>query len=341
MCHIVLDALVRNWRYLFVKTANFLLVWLQKRIVKPARVIGYPYYLSVDPGNICDLRCSLCPTGQRKEGRARGLLKLDDYRKLIDRLAPYLIVLDLFKWGEPFLNPDIFEMIAHARRRGVTVRVSSNLNCFRDGMAERLAKTNCDILMVSLYGASQESCARYQVGTDFGRVIATMRAVRRARKRFPIVTWRFLVHKYNEHEISKAREEARGTADAVEFNHLHCDMAEEPLWDNRAQFENVKNWLPDGGRWSRYDREAAGKKRNRTSDCSFLYSSLTVNWDGSVSPCCQIWYEKYDFGNVFREGFSAVWNNERFQASRNLIFRGRRAAVPTVCGICRKNKALR
>ncbi|MBN2351046.1 MAG: radical SAM protein [Spirochaetales bacterium] len=336
-----LGALVRSRRYLLVKTANFLLVWIQKRIFKPARVIGYPYYLTVDPGNICDMRCPLCPTGQRKEGRARGFLRLDDFRKLIDRLAPYIIVLDLFNWGEPFLNRDTFEMISYARSKGMVVRVSSNLNCLRDGSAARLAGSECDLLLVSLFGASQETAERYQEGTDFAHVVENMRAVRKARKRFPVVTWRFLVNKYNEHEIPKAVETMKGTADAVEFNHLFCDMGEEPFWDNRTQYENIRPWLPDDGHWSHYDGESAMKKRTRTRSCSFLYSSCYVNWNGSVSPCCMVWPEKYDFGNVFREEFEAVWNNELFRASRGLIFKGRPSAVRTICGICRKNKALR
>ncbi len=340
MCRIVLGAIFRSRRYLLVKTANFLLVWIQKKIIRPAHVIGYPYYLTVDPGNICNLNCPLCPTGQRREGRPRGLLRLDDFRLLVDRLAPYIIVLDLYNWGEPFLNPDIYEMIDLARSRGMVVRISSNLSSLRNGSARRLAKTNCDLLLVSLFGASQESSERYQAGTDFALVVENMRAIRRERKRFPLVTWRFLIHKYNQHEIPKAKEMMKGTVDALEFNQLLCDMGEEPFWDNRAQYENIRPWLPDDGHWSRYDREAESKKRTLTRVCSFLYSSFIVNWNGSVSPCCMVWPEKYDFGNVFREGFEAVWNNEAFLASRSLIFRGKPSAVRTVCGICKNNKAL-
>jgi hypothetical protein len=29
---------------------------------------GIPYYLTIESGNICNLRCTLCPTGQYREG---------------------------------------------------------------------------------------------------------------------------------------------------------------------------------------------------------------------------------------------------------------------------------
>jgi radical SAM protein with 4Fe4S-binding SPASM domain len=340
MCHMVLDQVALNWRSLFKKTGNFLLVWFQKRILRPARVLGYPYYLTLDPGNVCDVNCPLCPTGLRKPGRSRGFMSFENFRKIIDCLAPYLFVLDLFKWGEPFLNRDIFDMIRYARRKGILVRVSSNLNSFQDGMALKLAQAKCDILLVSLYGASRESCHRYQTGTDFDRVIRTMRAIRRERRRQPLITWRFLVHRFNEHEINMARAVAKGTADVLEFKQLHCDMSEELFWDNRTQYENIRPWLPRDGRWSRYHHERQSKKRVRAFSCSYLYSTTVINWNGSVSPCCSAWYEKYDFGNVFQDGFEAVWNNERFRASRRLIFRGENNGTKTICGICKENKAL-
>jgi MoaA/NifB/PqqE/SkfB family radical SAM enzyme len=340
LIRVVCDFIVGNRRYLFLKLANYLIVRFQQHFTKPAVVRGYPFYLTLDPVNLCNLGCPLCPAGRRKQGRRRGRMSFADFKKIIDELAPYLMLLDLFNWGEPFLNKDIFTMIDYAHRKGIIVRVSSNLNCFDDGMAEKLTAARCDFLLLSLYGASQMSSGRYQQGTDYSRVMTHLGMIRKKRKRLPLIIWRYLVTRHNEEEIPRAQLTARHTVDILEVSALHCDMSEEIFLDGRGQFENVRKWLPVNQAWSIYDYTARRKKRHRTRSCSYLYANPAINWDGSVSPCCLVWDEKYDFGNVLREGFAKVWNNKYFQAGRRLIFRGEGSGARTVCAVCRKNKAM-
>lgn len=330
--------------HIFTKLVNFLFIKLQQKIIKPSYVIGYPYWLTIDTGNICNLKCALCPTGQRKQGRAQGMMSFDNFRRIIDELARYLIIVDLFNWGEPFLNKDIFEMIHYARKKGVIVHISSNLNYFNETMAEELVKSNCDLLIVSLHGASQESCSKYQNGTNFDRVMDNVRTIvekrRQKRRKLPFIQWRFLVNKYNDHEIPKAEEIARERVDMLELAALRCDMAEELFMDNQSQFENVREWLPKDEKWSIYDYRHKAKKRLRKNSCSFLYSQSVINWNGSVSPCCGLWYERHDFGNMFESNFKNIWNNKSYRASRQLIFKGKECDAKTICNICKRNAAI-
>ncbi len=331
----------KSKRYAVPKIANFLLILLQERILKASYVIGYPYYLTVETGNICNLRCPLCPTGQKKDGREAGFMSFDSFRSIIDKLAPYLITLELYNWGEPFLNKDIFKMIHYAHQKGITVHVSSNLNYFNETMAEELTKSNLDLLLVSLDGASQESCSKYQVGINFDKVMGNIRMILEKRGKLPRILWKFIVTKHNEDEIPKAKEMAqRMGIDQLEFVPITCDLAEEVFWDNRSQFENIKEWLPKDEKYSRYDRKRNGKKISRRNFCSFLYARSVIYWNGSVSPCCATWYEKYDFGNVFESGFKNVWNNQKYRASRRVITKGKEGNIRTVCNICKKNGAM-
>jgi MoaA/NifB/PqqE/SkfB family radical SAM enzyme len=231
-------------------------------------------------------------------------------------------------------------MIDYAHRKGIIVRISSNLMHCSESVTQRIADSHCDFLLLSLYGASQESVSRYQAGADFSRVTAHAALIMKQRKHFPVVVWRFLVNCHNEHEIAKAQKMAGQVADVLEVSGLHCDVAEEIFLDNRGQYENIKTWLPRNERWSVYDYAKRGKKRQRTNSCSYLYTNPSINWDGSLSPCCLLWYEKYDFGNVLRDGFKAIWNNSSYRASRRLIFKGKPDGVTTVCAICRKNRAM-
>jgi len=122
------------------KLVNLLAIEIQRKL-RRKKVIGYPYILILDPGNICNLRCPLCPTGTKEKGMNRQLLKFDLFVKIIDRLYPYVYEVALHNWGEPFLNLDIFKMIAYCKQKNIGTNLSTNLN-FPDLDIEALVKSS-------------------------------------------------------------------------------------------------------------------------------------------------------------------------------------------------------
>jgi len=337
----IIKQFLHSRQYIFTKIANYSLIWLQEKVFKPARVIGYPPLLFIDTGNICSLKCPFCPTGQQAEGRTKGFMPFADFKKIIDEFEPYLLVADLYNWGEPFLNKDIFKMIDYAHQKGIVSRISSNLNYFDNEMAKKLVQSKCDILIVSLDGTSQESCSKYQVGTDFSKVIRNIQFIRDARgqSKFPLLYWRFIASKYNEFEIPKAIEMAKSLVDVLEIGDMMPNTTKMLFMDNRDQFNSVKDWLPIDDKWSMFNYKLK-RKKCIANCCSSLYRQSVINWNGSVSPCCALWYEKYDFGNILKDGFANTWNNEKYRASRRLIFRDEGSGTKTICNICKANEAI-
>ena len=65
-----------------------------------------------------------------------------------------------------------------------------------------------------------------------------------------------------------------------------------------------------------------------------------MNWDGSIFPCCNVYGEKWGFGNAFEEGFFAIWNNDAYRSSRERVANGKIAKKKTICHICVKNEAV-
>jgi len=98
------------------KSLNLLLASFQWRFLKNSRVFTYPPKVTICPGNVCNLRCALCPTGQNDKRRNQGLMNFDLFRKIIDECGPYIYELSLFNWGEPLLNKEIFKMIRYAKK---------------------------------------------------------------------------------------------------------------------------------------------------------------------------------------------------------------------------------
>lgn len=307
-------------------------------------VKGYPYLLTIETGNFCTLNCPLCPTGQHQHHMPRGFLQLGDFKQLMKEVGDYLIQVMLYNWGEPLLNEDIFDMVRLARSKGISTVVSTNLNPFDEEKCRKLVESGLDILIVSLDGVSQESVEKYQKGNDFEKVIENMEMIQGKKKELnassPVVQWRYMVNKYNEKEIPKARRMAREMGVVLELSRISCDMSREVFMTPEEQFEDARPWLPENERYSLYDHEEGRRKKILENDCSNLWRHVVVNWDGSVLPCCWVCDLEYSFGNAFEEGLEAIWNNEKYQAARAIVGRGEEVGLSLICSTCYENRAM-
>jgi sulfatase maturation enzyme AslB (radical SAM superfamily) len=106
-------------------TARKLLNFLRTeyaRARKLPRLSSLPYLLKIESTNVCNLRCRYCYDDRRapREGeRPYGRMSLEDFRKIVDELGPYLFKINLYGFGEPLLFPETLDMIAYAARRNV------------------------------------------------------------------------------------------------------------------------------------------------------------------------------------------------------------------------------
>lgn len=137
-----------------------------------SRLLYFPNKLTIDIGNVCNLKCSLCPTGRGDESASRGLMKFGEFKKIIDEVGGYLTNLELHNWGEPLLNKDLIPMIQYAKDRNIPVCISTNLTILDKEMAEALISTYIDKIFVSCDGASPETYSKYRIGGDFHQVMS-------------------------------------------------------------------------------------------------------------------------------------------------------------------------
>jgi radical SAM protein with 4Fe4S-binding SPASM domain len=332
----------RNRRYLTaLKLLNMAAVNVQLRL-RTERVLGRPYRLKIEPTNICNTECQLCPTGLGKRGRALGTMAFERFCALVDGMRRTLCTLDITMWGDPFIAPRIYDMVAHAHRRGIWTYLSSNLHGFRPerGDAERLLDSGLDMLAVSLHGASQQTFEAYQPGKDFAATAAKVRALVEARRRrgvrHPSIQLTFVVTRKNEHE----REEFRRLAEELEctvyfhapslnLRFLDRDRHLRPLGLDAAELlarraATLAEWLPSDPEFIReayalmldgsYDAQDFNGRK--VSACDWPWQSSVINWDGSVVTCCGIFESSNDLGNVFERPFGEIWNSRAYRMAR-------------------------
>jgi radical SAM protein with 4Fe4S-binding SPASM domain len=313
-----------------LRLAN-LMVAKAQRLLRRDRVIGMPPKYFIDPINICNLRCPLCPTGRGVLARPRGRMRVESLKKVIDEIAAYAYRVELYNWGEPLLHPEIFEMIEYVSRRRISVGLSSNLNYFDEDMAQDLVRSGLSQLVVSIDGATQASYSAYRQRGDLQAVVSNLEMLletrRRLKQKTPFVIWRMLVGKHNEHEV----EAVRGMAHAVGVDAFVTGTL---IIDTRDS-EQVEQWLPTDPSYSCYNYD---QELRNTWQCSDLWELMVVNWDGGVSPCCWLHDPQYDFGNVNQQTVRAIWNGPNYISARRSIGQNRARSsqdVWTICHRCR------
>jgi radical SAM protein with 4Fe4S-binding SPASM domain len=256
--------------------------------------------------------------------RSKGMMRLEDFIKIIDCLGPYLLYAEFQNWGEPLLHKDIYKMVSYAKNFGVYTLLSTNFQYFDKNSAEAMVNSKLDRLIVSIDGISQESYEKYRRGGDFCRAVENIKILinkkKKMKSRLPFVTWQYLVFRHNEGELSLAKK----IADEVGVDQLAYSSAFIAV--DSAEY---RDWLPIQERYRRYDltkefNVSAGAssflKPSMNVICNWPWQAIVVNWDGSVSPCCGVFLEEDDFGNFFSQcSFKKLWNNSNYQTARYFL----------------------
>jgi radical SAM protein with 4Fe4S-binding SPASM domain len=115
---------------------------------------------------------------------------------------------------------------------------------------------------------------------------------------------------------------------------MRTDMGKEIFEKVGDAIERDQSWIPENQQYSNYNLNAKDKKRY--VPCRQLWKTAMINWDGSVLPCCHIYGERYGFGNVFKEKFFSIWNNEKYHLARKEIL-NKIERSPTICHTCKEN----
>jgi radical SAM protein with 4Fe4S-binding SPASM domain len=278
-----------------------------------------PTKITVESGNVCNLRCPLCPTGQGDRSATKGMLPYETFEKILDQVGKDLITIRLYNWGEPLLNKELVRMCELAYERRVSVKLSSHLNDLTPELAEGLLRAKVKKIYISADGATPESYAIYRRGGDFHKVMENIRMLV-AKKReldavFTRVIWLFHVFRHNEEEVEIARKLAGELGIELQLNQARTDMGKEI-------FETAGDALARDGQ--------------REVICTLPWTDTAINWDGKVLACCSVYSEEHTYGSIHDSPFREIWNNELYVDARREIL-GHPNTRDTICKTCKHN----
>jgi radical SAM protein with 4Fe4S-binding SPASM domain len=287
-----------------------------------------PVHISIEPANVCNARCPVCETGNQSMPRVRGMLDKGKYERLIDEVAPYTSTLLFYFMGEPFLNKNAYEMIRYARENGIFVETCTNGD-FVD--AEGVIYSDINRISFQLGGLDNETHQIYRVRSDLDKATENIKALVKERKKNPdsnvVIEVGFIVMKHNEHQVNDFLSWA---------NSLGVDLVNiiDPCVRN---MEEGERFLTKDKKYWYYDEEAYEKGFLRPkiipkNECTWIWNSMQLNWDGDAVPCCRDPNGLFVLGNVFEQGLDAVWNGEKARAFRKKISSAQDKV--SICKLC-------
>ncbi len=296
-------------------------------IFKRPFISGYPMQLMVEPSSACNLKCPFCARGANKLKRPVGIMKLENFKKVMKEIGEYLYFILFWNQGEPFVNPNFLEMIKIAKSYGIYTLTSTNGHFIKDEKtAEEVVASGLDVLIISLDGATEESYKFYRAGGDFETVIKAIELLAQAKNKLnsykPYIEMQFLIMKHNQNEMKEIVKLATQLgANAISYKTLQVNTVEE-----------AKINLPDNPKYTRYIKEKLAEntlrvKGNLPNRCFYLWFGSIINEDGSVNPCCFDKDTNYTFGNVFENSkmkLKDIWHNKDYQNFRQQILENRK-----------------
>jgi MoaA/NifB/PqqE/SkfB family radical SAM enzyme len=289
-----------------------------------------PYLLFVDISYACNLKCPLCQMGRRETVQRENRMTLANYTKIISPVIDKLFQVFLYNWGEPFLNPAIYDIIRFNTDHNIATIVSSNLNMPVD--ASRLVESGCDYLIASADGATQEVYEKYRVGGSLQKVTNAIRMIsdekRKRNTRFPIIEWQCLVSRHNESTLDTIHDLAIEVgANIVRFANLNFYS----VGDNPGI---AKEWFPSDPRYeSLVPQESSDSLKNRErKPCFWLWRSAIVNADGGLTPCCL--YDVPSWANAIDSNIVDAWNSPLFREARERSLKNHAKTNSLICDRC-------
>lgn len=271
--------------------------------------------------SVCNLACSFCPPTER----AKGLIKVEQFNKILDEIRPHTKYIYLHVKGEPLLHPRIDQLLDAAHAKGFKVNITTNGTLIKKNREKLLGKPALRQINFSLHSfdghEGSENREKY-----LGDILDF---VRDAKEYNTIISYR-LWNLQKEHVTDLAARRNRETLEILEKEY-HLDYKIEEKVQPGKGVKIAHNVYLNQDHEFRWPSLLAPEDEGK-GFCHALRSQAAILVDGTVVPCCLDGEGVINLGNVHEKSFTEIVEGER----ANNIVDGfsRREAVEELCRKC-------
>ncbi len=266
------------------------------------------FYYLIDVVGTCNLRCPSCPVGNYEMQPPAGLMSLDTYRKILDKIKREhpgeQVFIDLYNWGEPGLHKQLGDIIKATKLAGFGVGISSNLNVFPD--MRNVVQAGPSYIRVSLSGYFNANYQKTHRKGDINLVKANMHLLRYWLDKAgsdTIVQVGFHIYRSNFPDDFSRMKVLCEELDFIFAPTLAALMPVEKAVaavdgkDLSADADILENLVVSTSERVKLLEGA----RPQYPDCQYRQKRTTINFDGTVPLCCATFEREQIIANSFLE----------------------------------------
>ncbi|MFO7370709.1 MAG: radical SAM protein [Bacteroidales bacterium] len=305
--------------------------------------VAYPSTIMLELTNHCNLACTTCPR-EYDYGKAmdKGMIRMDQAKKIIDELWPYLDSIGLTGMGETFLYNEIEELVHYIKTKNKGIIISISTNAQLPGFIEKMSPlvNYIDTIQVSIDGLGDvyESIRKK---ADFNRLDENLRKLKSLCKGTGTdLMLNMVVTRENYFQmpalVGYAEEIGIDYLDFTLFNLASVTNTDRSYYSFYKSQEFLKV-IEELNEVVRQAKQVMVTNKNFKTDngfrkCPFPWTHFYICWNGYVAPCCAKPFPKeLHFGNVFDNSVINVLNSSSYRNFREMWYANK---TPGFCSKC-------
>ena len=287
-----------------------------------------PRQIQIEITNRCNMDCPMC---QREDlGIELEHMSWSHFTTVVDKLGQHEDI-TLTGWGEPFIHPRVFDMIAYCKERGHKVMVTSNGLFIKPSMVDDILNSAVDTVTFSIDSVNGNETVTE--GHTSNKVYENIEAVVKGRKPGTLgVRLQATLHMGCENDLYDViRYGARIGCDIINVGRLDRQFrpnlerpdsqqerfiflkADEIARSCGIQLDWLQYSVSSG--LTRFVYRLLKKKLHRSGQyCLKTFDYAYITREGDVTPCCLLPNAK--MGNLLHGSLGSIWKNEKFDHFR-------------------------
>lgn len=308
--------LIKKTIFIFINTPPFDKIYdfyYRKQIKKKISNIKLPKYILIEPYNLCNAACTMCP--YKEMTRKKELMTMNLFRKIVDDAAKNNIeTIDLTFYNEAFLDPHIFERIEYIKKKHIKLNLFSNGSVLTKEKTNKLLDRGIDLINFSLDGATKNTYETIRKNLKYETVVNNIKYLIEERNRRglknPRVELAFIISETNQKEIERFKQQWKNIVDNIRFG----------IIDTRDEKNNVP-------------KKFEVKKSKKPWACTRIWEAIQVMSNGKVVLCCVDFDGKVVVGDMKKQSIKDIWNSNKFRQLR-LTHLKNQADKISICQTC-------
>jgi len=299
-----------------------------RRILKDMLPLKKPLSVFIEPTNLCNFRCVPCVQGDQKtrnDLKPFGHMNLDLFKKIISEIKNWegdkLRLLRLAVLGEPFLHPQMTDMIRIAKDADIASRVDtfSNGSLLTEAISTKIVDYGLDYIRFTIYSVLNERHKEVTKATcDIHTIhnnIRILRMIRDAKKKSNPYIFVKMFDTYGE-ENDIFFQMYKDVADEIGLEKVHDATKYSGNDLIKAFYKN--------DRYEQVTRAEFQKGLHNHMACPRPFMAMVISSMGDVVMCTHDAPRATKVGDVKNNTLEEIWNSDKLFEFRKMHLSGRK-----------------